>query len=171
MPAEPSQVIVGFREIAAALKCSERQVLQFATRRVDPLPLLSYQGVPRIQPADLAEWRRRHGGLRGTVRIRGWSQIALRVEMSRIAAIRASKLAEGPLPVKRSKGGGMVWAYASALDDWKAAHTLPYAAHRVLRTHDSWKRLRGTKDKRPEAKRRARDHGFDDKGGLVAAAE
>lgn len=145
--------IVGFVDIAAALRCSERQVLFFAVRRTDPLRLRSYQGVPRIMPSSLAEWRRRHGDIRGTKRVRGWQKIALAVEMSRMAAIRAAKLKDDPLPVRRPKGGGMVWAYESALSDWKAAHELPYAAHRVLRGHESWKRLRSTPDKKPPKKR------------------
>lgn len=165
------QPITGFRDIAAALRCSERQVLQFATRRRDPLRLISYQGVPRILLSSLTEWRRRHGHLRGTKRVRGWSQIAACVEMSRMAAIRASKLADDPLPVQHPKGGGMVWAYASALADWMAAHTLPYAAHRVLRTHDSWKRLRATKDKKATAAAAKKAEGNISDAPIAAAAE
>jgi hypothetical protein len=62
----------------------------------------------------------------------------------------------------------MVWAYESALSDWKAAHELPYAAHRVLRGHESWKRLRSTPDKKPPKKRA--DH-VDSAEPLASAAE
>ncbi len=124
--------LVGFPAIAEALRTSPRQVLVWATRRVDPLRLRAYHGMPRILPSKLNEWQRRHGEVPGLGRVRGWHLIAERVEMSRMAAIRAAAVEDDPLPVKQPRVG-MVWAYESALDDWREAHELPYAAHRRLR--------------------------------------
>lgn len=124
--------IVSFKDIAAALRTSERQVLVWATRRVDPLRLCSYFGTPRILPSALLRWKQRHLGGEGLARIRGWHDIARRVDLSRIAAIRAEKAEADPLPVVHPKHG-MVWAFESALDDWRDAHLWPYAVHRKLR--------------------------------------
>lgn len=125
--------IVGFPSIAAALGVSTRQVLQWATRKRDPLRLVSYQGVPRILASRLASWNDRRWEKPRLETVRGWQAISLRVEMSRMATIRAASLAEDPIPVHHPGHGRMVWAHASALDDWRDAHCLPYAAHRKLR--------------------------------------
>lgn len=125
--------LFGFTEIAQAMRTSARQVLVWSKRKHDPLRLYMYQGAPRILPSKLKEWQRRHAKVASLVRIRGWDAIAKRAELSRMAAIRLSEIAEDPLPVTRPTNGLMVWAYESAIDDWRDAHILPYAAHRALR--------------------------------------
>lgn len=125
--------IVGFPAIAEALRTSPRQVLVWATRKRDPLRLRTYQGLPRILPSKLKAWQDRHNEKAGMKVVRGWQKIAMRVEMSRMAAVRASEVEDDPLPVHHPQHGLMVWAHESALDDWKEAHELPYAAHRRLR--------------------------------------
>lgn len=124
--------LVGFAAIAEALRTSPRQVLVWATRRIDPLRLRAYHGLPRALPSKVKEWQRRHMEATGLRRVWGWHDIAARVEMSRMAAVRASKRPDDPLPVVHPKTG-RVWAYESALDDWREAHEFPYAAHRKLR--------------------------------------
>ena len=80
--------VTGFEDIAAAAKCSARQVLFFATRLRDPLRLESYLDVPRILPSKLKAWRQRNADVAGLPKVRGWHAIAQYAEMSRMAAIR-----------------------------------------------------------------------------------
>lgn len=124
--------IVGFVAIGEALLTTPRQVLAWATRKVDPLRLVTYQGMPRILPSALKSWRDRHMGAAVLRRVRGWHLIAERVEMSRMAAIRVSEREQDPLPVTHP-ASGMVWAFETAVDDWKRAQEVPYWAHRALR--------------------------------------
>lgn len=129
-----TELLVGFEAIAEALRTSPRQVLVWATRKREPLPLMAYLDVPRIEQARLEEWRQRHLDPTSSRKVYGWNTIARTVEMSRISAIRAAEWDENPLPVKPARGiNGRVWAYAEALREWKEAHVLPYPAHRKLR--------------------------------------
>jgi len=122
----------GFRSIALAMRTSERQVLQWAKRKVDPLRLAVYQGMPRTTASHIRDWMNRYLETPGQDKLHGWEAIRKRAEMSRMAAIRASELQDDPLPVVRREGA-IVWAYVTAVDDWRAAHVWSYAAWRVLR--------------------------------------
>jgi hypothetical protein len=125
--------IVYFDNIAAALLTSPRQVIVWATRKRDPLRLRVYHDIPRILPSKLQEWKRRHAKVATLRRVHGWNEIAKRVELSRMSAIRMAAREYDPLPVTQPKNGAMVWAYESALVDWREAQEVPYLAHRLLR--------------------------------------
>lgn len=128
-------LLVGFERIAEALRTSPRQVLIWATRARDPLRLMVYHGIPQTRESRLRAWHDRYLE-RPTARVHGWRDIAARVQMSRMAAIRASEREQDPLPVVRAANGA-VWAHADALADWKDAHLWPYAVHRAMRKRKS----------------------------------
>jgi hypothetical protein len=126
------RVLVGFTDIAATLRTTERQVLKWVVRRRDPLRLRVLHSVPRILRSELERWHRRQIGSERLGRVFGWDAIAKRVKMSRFAAVKAAGWEDDPLPVHRPRVG-MVWAHESALDDWVAAQEVSYGTWRRLR--------------------------------------
>lgn len=132
------------------LRVAVRQVLRWVTRRRDPLRLLVFNGVPQGLRSHVQRWHRRNLIPNREERLHGWEAIGKRAVMSRGAAIQASTWSDDPLPVFR-KRHLPVWAYASAIDDWKAAQTLAYWTWRRLRDGLREERATETPDKEQEA--------------------
>lgn len=135
--------VAGSAAIAVALKTSQVQVTRWAStappRRAlvslyrDPLRVLGVHDVLVIDAAKLEAWRRRNllGG-RDEPRVYGWDAIAARVQLRQSAARAAASAERDPLPVVRLDGE-RVWAYESALDEWRDAHEYAYDVHRFLK--------------------------------------
>jgi hypothetical protein len=153
----------GLDDIAAELRTSRVQVLRLAsTRRPsrplerryrDPLRLQWLHGRPIIMRSVTTSWRRRNlQNGEGERKLWGWKAIYDRAELSKRAAEGAAEWEVDPLPVVRAQDG-RVWAYESAIDEWRRARVFSRDVHRMLREARQLARHAGPSD-RP--RRRAR---------------
>lgn len=128
------KVCVGIPAIASEFGTSPQQIDRWANLPSDPLRLEYLHGVPRMRRSRMQRWwRRNREDGRGEKKTLGWATIAALAELSLSAAWRAAKEAADPLPVHRlaegEAGEGRVWAWESAIEDWRDARLLPRAAH------------------------------------------
>lgn len=127
------ELLVGWADIAAALRCDERLArLRANPIGFDPLPVAVYGDRPEILRSRLERWRRRNmtdGS--GEERVYRMPAIARRAQMSVRAAFAASASLVAPLPVQREPDG-TVWSYASAIDDYVRARTWSYLARWLI---------------------------------------
>jgi len=148
------RVVIGMAALAAELGTSPQQIDRWANLPSDPLRVRYLHGVPRMRRSRMrAWWRRAKDGGRGETVVRGWQVIAALAELSVSAAWRASRAQKDPLPVSHAEGG-RVWAWASAVEDWRDDRELPRSAHRRLHPPPHRRKLRSVQG----AEKREKSH-------------
>lgn len=127
------ELLVGYADIAAALGRDVRLVMTWADPfGWDPLPVDVYGDRVEIRRSRLETWRCRNltDGA-GEERVFRMPAIARRAQMSVRAAFDAAAADVAPLPVQR-EDDGTIWAYASAIDDYRRARTHSLLLRRLL---------------------------------------
>lgn len=169
----------GQDDIAAALNTNPVQLLRWADtarprvaierRYRDPLRLRWLHGRAIVWRSELEAWRRRNlQGGRDEPKVHGWEKICARVELRRRAAMEAAGRGQDPLPVVRAADGS-VWAYESALDEWREARIESRDTHFLLRKSRKLKKLRPETARARETETAARMPRIRQEGSKVSA--
>lgn len=111
-----SDILWGYKQIAAALGCSVRSVLDKTLLPRDPLRLQRLGGKVWMQAARADAWKRRHDKEpSGLPIVERWGDIAAALRVPVRTAQRWAAQPCDPLPVE---SGRLAWAYRDALLDW-----------------------------------------------------
>lgn len=114
-------ILWGYKQIADALGCSPRSVLDKTALPVDPLRLRRLGGKVWIAAERAEAWRRRHGHeTDDLIVVKSWCHIADALKVPIRTAQRWAAQKVDPLPVKH---GRPPTAFKDALLDWVDGQT------------------------------------------------